>query len=803
MRWTSITIAVACLVVPTVGLGGAADHLPEAVEGQRGLGPAVWSPDGRLLTATRWDHAGLALVDLHTGVVDVVTRERGAGFAPSWSDDALWFKDVTAEREQRVRRLDRSTGALQTLAAGPRIGQPDASPAGVVAWTEEDSLTIGDERVELYGYANLVTLDPAADRLAFNHPDGSIGVMDLVTAEVNWLTGPGAYHHPTWSADGERLLIRAPLDEFLVVDPRSGEWLARIQGTHPVWAPDGRTVFFERIDAAAFEVLASDLWALDTASDRLARLTRGGRHERYPAVSPAGDTIAFVDTITGDLLVAPMLPDGTLGQAEVAAGAGALASAAPPPPPSNRSVVVEMPYMHQLWDTPDDFNGGWSCGPTSCVQTVQKYAKLPDHDITCSWPYSHTSPWGWYIPNEYTHNGYTYDTVGLAAGDAWVPGAHGFICRELGAAYWAYMVDFCNQHDVTSWQAGTSFGTLTVELDAGYPMYASASVIGYGHIIVIKGYDNDHSVVVNDPYGDAGSGDWGNYDGEGAVYDWPGYNNGNLTDFTVAQIFGAQGPLEPPDPEYDASWVGQEYPDVMVSGEREDAWIEFLNEGTADWVHGGTFLGTAGPQDRPSDFEDDHTWYESNRPATVDATTAPGEVGRFTLTLHAPYVEGQEQYEEYWQLVEEGVTWFGPTDVFFEITVLPPEAAHDPIADAGPDRTLPLGSVVTLDGSHSYGTTGTILSWSWDTPDGALDGEIVEWAPASTGTHVVTLTVTDDLGNSGQDTVTIDVVSGGGGGDGEGDGCECAAAKPQPAAGPLAGALLAAVLLYRRRREIP
>ncbi len=793
-------LLLAALGLPVASEAGAPADLPEAVEGQWGLGPAVWSPDGRQLAATRWDRSGLVRVDASSGAVDLVSTERGAGFAPVWSRDALWFKDVSEARQQRARRLDLADGLLETVEIGARVGQPHASASGAVVWTAGESLVLDGARVELHGYSNLVALDPGAGRVAFNHPDGSVGVLDLATRDVTWVTGPGAYSHPSWSPDGERLLIRAPGDEFLVVEPRDGEWIARVQGTHPVWAPDGRAAVFERVTTAAFEVLDADLWSYEPDADRLIRITDSPRHERYPAISPDGQRLAFVDTATGELLVAPRRADGSPGRAEVVLGPDALRFAAPPPPPSTRSVVVEMPYMHQLWDTPDDFNGSWSCGPTSCVQTVQKYAKLPDHDITCSWPSSHTSPWGWYIPNEYTHDGYTYDTLGLAAGDAWVPGAHGFICRELGAAYWAYMVDFCNQHGVTSWQAGTSYSTLTVELDAGYPMYASASVIGYGHIIVIKGYDDDHSVVVNDPYGDAGSGSWGNYDGEGAVYDWPGYNNGNLTDFTVAQIFGAQGPLEDPDPEWDASWVAQDHPEVMVAGEHEAAWVEFLNEGTATWEPGATYLGTAGPQDHDSDFEDPGSWIGANRPATVDAATPPGEVGRFSFVLLAPEVQQQVQYEEYWQPVQEGVAWFGPTDVFFEITVQPPGAAHAPVADAGPDRAVPLGATVTLDGTHSYGTTGVILSWSWDTPDGTLDGEVVEWIPASTGAHEVTLTVTDDLGNDGQDGVVVEV-TGGGGGDGGDGGCECAA---HPASRtPVAGAMLLLALLSRRWRTRP
>ena len=46
-----------------------------------------------------------------------------------------------------------------------------------------------------------------------------------------------------------------------------------------------------------------------------------------------------------------------------------------------------------------------------------------------------------------------------------------------------------------------------------------------------------------------GSGDWGNDDGEDIVYDWPGYNNGNL-EISLSQLFTAHG-TAPPDPDPD------------------------------------------------------------------------------------------------------------------------------------------------------------------------------------------------------------------------------------------------------------
>jgi len=89
------------------------------------------------------------------------------------------------------------------------------------------------------------------------------------------------------------------------------------------------------------------------------------------------------------------------------------------------------------------------------------------------------------------------------------------------------------------------------------------------------------------------------------------------------------------------------------------------------------------------------------------------------------------------------------------------EPPTPPIADAGSDQTVTdfddNGSEqVTLDGSGSSDSDGTIVSWVWtdNLGDTILDGEITT-AALSVGTHSITLTVTDDNGLSDTDTVTI------------------------------------------------
>ncbi|MCK5842318.1 MAG: C39 family peptidase, partial [Candidatus Sabulitectum sp.] len=217
-------------------------------------------------------------------------------------------------------------------------------------------------------------------------------------------------------------------------------------------------------------------------------------------------------------------------------------------PTDDPAVHFDVPYMHQRWDTPDWFNGNWSCGPTSCMMAVQYYNRLTPDSIWCSYPSGHWSEWGNYIPTEYTFLGYTYDIMGESApGGVWVPGAHGFICRDIGGAIWAEMTTWMTQHSLTSYQLGTTWSACTGELDNSWTVVASTtSPYTGGHILLFNGYYDDHSVICNDSYGNQNLPGWGTLpNGKDVVYDWPGYNNGN-TQLGVSQLFSARSEVLSP-----------------------------------------------------------------------------------------------------------------------------------------------------------------------------------------------------------------------------------------------------------------
>jgi len=99
--------------------------------------------------------------------------------------------------------------------------------------------------------------------------------------------------------------------------------------------------------------------------------------------------------------------------------------------------------------------------------------------------------------------------------------------------------------------------------------------------------------------------------------------------------------------------------------------------------------------------------------------------------------------------------------VFEYIDLIPPN--QPPVANAGPDQTVidednNGEEQVTLDGSASQDPDGTIASFVWSEDGLQIATGINPTVILSTGTHSITLTVTDNGGLKDTDSVTIKVL---------------------------------------------
>jgi len=153
--------------------------------------------------------------------------------------------------------------------------------------------------------------------------------------------------------------------------------------------------------------------------------------------------------------------------------------------------------------------------------------------------------------------------------------------------------------------------------------------------------------------------------------------------------------------DWSASFVDQSFPFArdpfeVPAGTEVAGYIELRNEGAQTWTPGATFLGTTEPRDGASPIAASD-WVSDHRAATVDATTAPGEVGRFSFNVRAPETTGD--YPQFFNLVQESVAWFStPADDQLQIRVT-----------SVPNECGAVGSVWECDGSMRRRCSGGSL----------------------------------------------------------------------------------------------
>ena len=342
--------------------------------------------------------------------------------------------------------------------------------------------------------------------------------------------------------------------------------------------------------------------------------------------------------------------------------------------------VISMPYVHQVYDTPNDFNGNWACGPTSTLMALQHFGRLPKWSHTVNTPTPHSSDFGAYVGYKYTAFGHTFNRVQNDASGKPAQGAYGW-CTENGAAWAWRMQDYAKHHNLNSDFSGSvSFSKVEAELNAGKVVVLSTKLTSAGHIITVKGTSGG-KLVTNDPYGDRNLPSYPNTKGEGAVYTW--------AKVAAKWYITVHGTPSQPSAEYKAEVVDSNYPQTMVSGGTGKAWVKYRNLGSETWDTTTTLLGTTEPRDRQSAFYTAGSWVGPSRAAAASVAAKPGETASFSFTLTAPRVCQEQEHTEYFNLVQETQTWFsdsgqgGPGDrvLWLKIKVAPLDADGDGSAD--------------------------------------------------------------------------------------------------------------------------
>lgn len=133
-----------------------------------------------------------------------------------------------------------------------------------------------------------------------------------------------------------------------------------------------------------------------------------------------------------------------------------------------------------------------------------------------------------------------------------------------------------------------------------------------------------------------------------------------------------------------ASWAGQsEYP-ILSPGRSTRLRLIMYNSGDAVWYRNGNTplrLGTARERDRiPFYIREDliwgnpSGWAAPNRVLLQEERVNPGQYGIFNFWLTIPPTTGEGTYKEYFQIVQDNVSWLADQGIFWEIKVQYPKA---------------------------------------------------------------------------------------------------------------------------------
>jgi hypothetical protein len=158
--------------------------------------------------------------------------------------------------------------------------------------------------------------------------------------------------------------------------------------------------------------------------------------------------------------------------------------------------------------------------------------------------------------------------------------------------------------------------------------------------------------------------------------------------------------------QYLAADITVDAPASLVAGETGTVTVTVANHGTSAWDLDATRVGTAEPADRASALFVDGDWIAPDRPTGVDATTPAGATGTFTFSIRGPAVTAPQAFDEAFQLVEEGSTWFGPEfHVALQVVPAGDNYSGQPLGPSGPSG----GGCSVSRGSAGEGSGGALV----------------------------------------------------------------------------------------------
>jgi hypothetical protein len=543
------------------------------------------APDGSGYLYNDETRPGLYLGNTETGESKLIASGIGCALMAGWSPDGRYisFKLLEAAGGAYLQTpclYELNSGAIIRLTEPVwQAGIPVFSRSGMLSYTIGKRLVIRDATLsakaefELPAYCNYAPLSPDGQSVVYNDQDDQLFIMDIATGIITPISAKGLYR-PIWAPSGEVLLASTLSGSIITVNPSSLEIFEIGPGENPSWSADGTLIYFTRtIFQESRDVENMDLYCADVKTRSIRKLTESLQWESFPVTGYTGNKLYYLDQKEHEFVGCTI----SMNEAVVLKRftAQAIKSQLTPRPETTEQLMTapeftqsasyfDIPYIHQVYDTPDWFNGSSACGATSAAMCLAYYDLLARWPVSVSSPSPHISDYGNYICSIYTFNNYTFNIWAYDHNNTKGYGGFGHIVRNNPA--WSdtrgYMADYARKHGLSSevdWNP--SRAKLLSETGLQRPFVLLNDLTTSGHYISVIGAANEDAttIIVNDPYGDKNRG-YKNYYGRRAQYDWPNYSNGhsNLNNVWCFIYFRGTPPVHP-----DLSVTEIEYPDTI------------------------------------------------------------------------------------------------------------------------------------------------------------------------------------------------------------------------------------------------
>ncbi|MFZ5515390.1 MAG: FlgD immunoglobulin-like domain containing protein [Candidatus Zhuqueibacterota bacterium] len=505
------------------------------------------SPDGARFIYCGADYNGLALKTVGSDQAIVISTAAGAGYRANWSQDGqrIGFKLIHENGAQQPVFYD--VAASKIIPVHPETmatGVPTFSNDGKIAFTVGEQLIIVDKdlrplhAINLGHYANLAPISPDGKKVIFNDEHDQLWLLTLDNGATKQITnGPGGFFDPQWSPSSDRMICSSLTGYLYTYDVPSGKLYEIDRGSSGHWQTNDELLYCREVWDDHYQIVSSQIYVTKFNGNVKQQVQTSWKgNVTHPHFSTASGRLIYlsdrhiaVDSF--DVKKLTLSPVQSYPIQDCSAPLSGSESQSPQTESRFEQMTIQSfdaPYLHQVYDTPDWFNGDWACGATSAMMALAYYKILPAWSCNCSYPYFHTSDYGRYICEIYTFNNYTYNIGGLDASSTMAYGGYGFIIQNNWQDTKSNMAKYANQHGVASsvdWDP--TYTKLCTETDNLYPVVILNSLTTAGHYVLGIGYNQtQHSVVINDPYGNKNSG-YVNYSGKNVIYDWPGYNSGH------------------------------------------------------------------------------------------------------------------------------------------------------------------------------------------------------------------------------------------------------------------------------------